>query len=544
MCLKNIFIAFISALTIAGCKKNNGNNTTPPPAVNSKFLQVKNRDIVNEAGNTVQLKGVAFGNEIWSNELPYTHHNETDFERVQSMHMNCIRFYMNYKTFEDDNTPYNYKQSGWDWLDKNIAWAKKYGIYLILNMHAPQGGYQSQGNGDALWTVPENQNRLTALWAAIAKKYKDEPVIIGYGLVNEPVPSNAIAQWNQLAQRITDAIRTNDKNHLIFLEKAIYVKTNVVEDENLFFPVSTDKNTVYEFHMYDPWQYTHQLFNWGYNADGGKYPDESIISYTNSSWHTATFNNPLLPAGNTDWRYFEGEKYTVKDANIKLAVPALVGKSCNGTVYFDDIIIKEYNPAGVFTGNILSINLNSADNWGYWSQNNSGQSGLSNQQGQSDNSSLYISAATGDCNLSNYSKIFIPKQGYAYQVSGWMKGENISAAAGCMLRIDFLSTADAIYGRNKSFLQSTVQKFINWSVRKNVPLYMGEFGAGVHCFNNDKGGLQWVSDMIDICKQNNLHFTYHAYHEDSFGLYYGYGSLPDATKANTALINLLTQKLK
>jgi len=25
------------------------------------------------------------------------------------------------------------------------------------------------------------------------------------------------------------------------------------------------------------------------------------------------------------------------------------------------------------------------------------------------------------------------------------------------------------------------------------PMYVGEFGAGVHCFENDKGGLQWVT---------------------------------------------------
>ena len=89
-----------------------------------------------------------------------------------------------------------------------------------------------------------------------------------------------------------------------------------------------------------------------------------------------------------------------------------------------------------------------------------------------------------------------------------------------------------------------MNKYINWSKQKNVPVYMGEFGAGIHCFDNDKGGLQWVSDMIDICQNNNVYFTYHAYHEDSFGLYFGYTTLPNASNANTPLINLFTEKLK
>ena len=81
-------------------------------------------------------------------------------------------------------------------------------------------------------------------------------------------------------------------------------------------------------------------------------------------------------------------------------------------------------------------------------------------------------------------------------------------------------------------------------MQKNIPVYLGEFGAGVHCFENNKGGLQWVADMTDIIKGYNIHFTYHAYHEDSFGLYFGYGTLPDPNNANQPLIDLLTQKLQ
>jgi endoglucanase len=53
--------------------------------------------------NPVSIQGIAFGNEVWSDkELPYTDHAEKDFSNVKEMGMNCIRFYMNYKTFESD----------------------------------------------------------------------------------------------------------------------------------------------------------------------------------------------------------------------------------------------------------------------------------------------------------------------------------------------------------------------------------------------------------------------------------------------------------
>jgi endoglucanase len=411
-------------------------------------------------------------------------------------------------------------------------------------MHYPQGGYQSQGTGDALWNINENQNRLTALWAAIAKRYKDEPAIIGFGLVNEPVPVSSLQQWKQLAQRITDAIRKEDKHHIVFVEKPIYIKSSPPEDANLNFPVINDNNLVYEFHTYDPLVYTHQLFDWANLGDGGKYPDENIISYTDGTWYTATFNNPKLPAGNTGWNYFEGEKYKITDNQIKVGMPALVAAGVNGTVYFDSIVIKEFDTQNNFTDYILRMNLNSTAGWGFWSRNNIGTGGLSVQTGAGDDSSLYISGATDDCNFSNYSSLFVPKQGYSYQISGWMKGENVSPDAGCMLRIDFITTNVPVYGRDKEYLRASLKKYADFAAQKNIPLYVGEFGAGVHCFENNKGGLMWVTDMIDLLKENKFHFTYHSYHEDSFGLYYGYSTLPDPSNANQPLIDLFTQKLQ
>jgi endoglucanase len=485
---------------------------------------------------------VAFGNEVWSdNEVPATHHNEADYIRVKNMHMNVIRFYLNYKTFESDSKPYTYKETGWNWINQNISWAKKHGIYLILNMHAPQGGYQSQGKGDALWTDQENQRRLCSLWAAIATKYKDEKQIAGFGPVNEPVPTVSMAQWTDLASRLASSIRQNDTNHILFIEKAIYVK-GAPEDNNLNFPVITDKNIAFEFHMYDPYLFTHQQFSWSGLGDGGKYPDENIIAYTNASWYTATFNNPSLAPGNADWNYVEGVKYKVTDPKIRIAFPALIGASVGGRAYFDDIIIKEFDATGNFVRDVFKSSLDSANGWYYWSANGSGRYGIANI-GKSNGKSIFIEESTGDCNVSLSDAAFIPVQNYSYQVSGWLKGENVANGSGVKLRIDFSETPDPIYGRNKTYMEAVLKRFNQWSVSRNVPLYMGEFGTGTPTFNN-KGGLTWVSDVLSIAKSNRIHFSYHAYHEDSFGLYYGYGTLPDPSKANQPLIDLLTNALK
>lgn len=534
-------------LIFSACTKNDNENSisSTPEEVNNNLLQISNNKLVDFNKQPVYLQGVAFGNEIWSNAPipPETHHSEIDYQRVKAMGMNAVRFYLNYRFFEDDTNPYIYKQSGWDWLDKNIQWAKQNNIYLILNMHAPQGGYQSQGTGDALWNIVENQNRLTALWKEIANKYKYEPTIAGFGLVNEPVPTSSIEQWSNLAQKIITEIRTVNKNHLIFIEKAIYVKGNYVPNENLNFPNVTGGNIIYEFHGYDPLSYTHQLLEFAKLGDGGKYPDENTIETSDSQWYTATFNNPTISYGNSDWNYFEGVKYKITDDKIKIAQPALIGASVNGTVYFDDINIKEYDENGTFTKNVVDINLNTIDGWYYWSANDSGTVGLKETEGHNDLKCLFISNATDDCNLSSSKHRFIPKKNYYYQISGWMKGNNVATNGACKLRIDFSTTESPILVRNKAYLASILKKNVDWAAKNKTILFMGEFGAGAPCFENDKGGLQFVKDMVDLAKEYNIHFTYHAYHEDSFGIYKGYGTLPDPNNVNQPLINLFTQIL-
>lgn len=519
------------------------NDSSEEPELSTQFLSVNGTRIVDGNQNDVKLQGVAFGNFIWTNTPePAPHHTEEDFKRVKAMGMNTIRFYLHYLFFEDDSNPYSYKQSGWDWLDQNIEWAKKHDVYLILNMHAPQGGYQSQGNGDALWNQVENQNRLVALWKAIAERYKYEARIAGFGPVNEPVPSQAINQWSVLAQKLVDGIREVDKNHLIFLERAIYVKGVNEVDENLNFPQVTGSKIVYEFHEYTPYRYTHQLLDFANLGDGGNYPDENSIEASNLNWYTASFNNPTAPLGTSDWTFYEGQRYLVEDSNISVALPALVGANTGETVFYDDLVIKEYDEDGSFVRNVYESGLDNFDGWSFWSQNQSGNAGLSTTEANSGNASLFIENTSSDANISNWAAIFEPQQGYSYQINGWMKGENLANNANCMLRIDFYTSNEPLKRRNKDFLESTLLPVVNWSKDKNVPIYMGEFGVGTPCFSDNKGGLLWVEDMVTILNKHNIPFTYHSYHEDSFGLYLGFG-LPDPLNVNQPLIDWFTNNL-
>jgi len=258
----------------------------PPPAAPSlkraqpettgphQFLHAAGTQWVDEAGTPVRLRGVAFGNEVYSkNPLPTRHHDETDFARLRAMGMNLVRFYLYYGTLEDDTAPFRYKDSGWDWLDRNVAWARANGVYLILNVHAPQGGFQSLGEGGALWSQPANQERFVAMWRAIAARYAEEPVIAGYDLLNEPVVPHDKREWQQLAQRTASAIREVDRRHTVIVERVNAIAGQWDNDAEMNFVTIDDANLVYTFHFYEPFAFTHTHAPWANmtHVEGGQW---------------------------------------------------------------------------------------------------------------------------------------------------------------------------------------------------------------------------------------------------------------------------------
>jgi endoglucanase len=174
---------------------------------------------------------------------------EDDFRFMHDLGCNLVRIPFNYRHFESDDKPFEYTQDGFNWLDKAIGWARKHGIYLILDMHAAQG-CQNRGfftdniTGTAfLWEQKTYQDRAIALWQEIARRYCNEPVIAGYDVLNEPIPEH-ISQLNSFYRRAARAIRKVDSKHILFIEGDAYS----TKFEGLDHPF--DANVVYSNHFY------------------------------------------------------------------------------------------------------------------------------------------------------------------------------------------------------------------------------------------------------------------------------------------------------
>ena len=526
-----------------------GNSGVSDAAV--AILRVRGAKIVDGAGRVVALRGVAFGNEVWSNtRLPRRHHGEVDYQRVAGMGMNAVRFYLNYKTFlseavrESDTAPAQYLADGWQWLDDNIAWARKNGVYLVLNMHVPPGGFQSLGAGKALWQRPDLQERFIRLWAEIARHCRGQATIAGYDLLNEPVVTRANSQWSELAGRIAVAIRAVDPDHMLFVERVNAVAGDWAEDgERNFFTIA-DPNTVYEFHFYKPFHFTHQSASWvSFTAEDVRYPDDRAeIEWFLLDRRAATDASPKLPPGDTPWTFYPGAPFRVDDPAIVVGKPVLEVKANSGTVFFDDLVLEELNAAGAVKRVLWKKNLTSTRGWFFWTADGKGGA-VPGHSGHGDGASLVAAGTRGDANLGSDVLRFRTAPGATYRLSGWMRGEKIPPEASCRIRLDFFSARAPVQASDKAFLAQELDAYVEWGRRHDVPLFLGEFGAIRFAFDGDRGGLRWVGDMLDLLKARGLSFTYHAYHEDAFGIYRGGGALPDPAQANTPLIELFKEKL-
>ena len=82
---------------------------------------------------------------------------------------------------------------GYELLDRVVGWCKREGLYVVLDMHAAPGGQTGDNIDDSwgypfLFESPESQELTVKIWQKIAARYKNEPAVIGYDLLNEPIP--------------------------------------------------------------------------------------------------------------------------------------------------------------------------------------------------------------------------------------------------------------------------------------------------------------------------------------------------------------------
>jgi hypothetical protein len=178
---------------------------------------------------------------------------ESDIRKIAEEGLNSVRVPINSRFVLEDGDPVRYKEKHLALLDRVIDWCRKHRLYVILDLHGAPGGQTGTNIDDSEFDRPElflderNAKLTIELWKMLAARYKDEWIVAGYDLLNEPLP-DWFAAYNDrimpLYKEIVRAIREVDDRHMIILEGAHWSTDWSIFDEKI------DDNVMLQFHKY------------------------------------------------------------------------------------------------------------------------------------------------------------------------------------------------------------------------------------------------------------------------------------------------------
>lgn len=259
--ISSIIIVLASAFALAnlgsGCSRTESEMEQHP-----SFVKVEGQDLIKPDGSKLYIIGTNLGN--WLNPEGYmfgfqrmnaprqinelfcelvgpdktaefwaafkdNYITKEDIDYIASTGANTIRLPFHYKLFTDeDYMGLTSNQDGFARIDSVISWCRANDLYLILDMHDAPGG-QTGDNIDDSYGYPwlmeseKSQQQFCDIWRSIAERYKNEPVILGYELINEPIATyfdnqdELNSKLEPLQKRATAAIREVDSNHIILI---------------------------------------------------------------------------------------------------------------------------------------------------------------------------------------------------------------------------------------------------------------------------------------------------------------------------------------
>lgn len=254
---------------------------------NSKFVSTKGRDFIAPDGKPLHLKGIGLGNWLlpegymfefkkagspiqiyaMTNQLigesesrkfwkafRENYITEKDIHFIKQAGFNSIRIPFNYRLFVSEDDPNKLEGVGYKLIERVVNWCKNEGLYVILDMHAAPGGQTGDNIDDSygypfLFENAEDQELTAKIWGKLAKQYRNNPAILGYDLLNEPIAHYfdkdvLNPKLEPLYKKITAEIRKYDKNHIVIIGGAQWNSNFKIFGEPF------DKKIAYTFHIY------------------------------------------------------------------------------------------------------------------------------------------------------------------------------------------------------------------------------------------------------------------------------------------------------
>lgn len=270
------------------CKKeNNPNRTSNVFADDSSIIQ-------DQFGRQLILHGLNTG----SKEPAFNHWiQESDVEREKKeFGFNFVRYLIVWDGIEPKKDSFDY--SYLDRIEQRVNWYTSRGMYVLLDMHQDIYSIVFGGDGAPAWAVFTNGNPINTtntagawflknldpaviaalgnfwnyttykelqdhyiiMWKKVLERFKNNPNVIGYDIMNEPYGGDVIKalagdfEKNNLKrfyERIIPEMRTVEPNKYLFFEpQSLYVNFGVTSNLPKVNDTRSVPHLVYAPHMY------------------------------------------------------------------------------------------------------------------------------------------------------------------------------------------------------------------------------------------------------------------------------------------------------
>ena len=238
-------------------------------------------------------RGVNLGG--WMSQCDYSEERleqfitEADIARIASWRLDHVRIPVDYNVFE--NSDGRWKDEGFARLNRALGWCRKYGLNAVIDLHKTAGFSFDQGEAEAGFFDSETyQERFYHLWEELAKCCAGDPRHVAFELLNEVTEERFISAWNRIAAECIRRLRRIAPAHLILVGS---YHNNSAHALPALDPPADDK-VIYNFHCYEPLNFTHQGAYWVPQLD-----KEKRLTYDQAKIPEDYFDQVFAPAVET-----------------------------------------------------------------------------------------------------------------------------------------------------------------------------------------------------------------------------------------------------
>jgi hypothetical protein len=221
----------------------------PPPGPAGSLHSTATQAFVDANGDEVRLRGFNVI-PVWGNSPGQTW-DSAKYTQIRSKGFNAVRFVLYWDDFEPSRGTWN--QTNLTTLDTAVSRAKAAGLYVVLDMiHLwGSGGFNDvpawAKTGDSVTTVQTNGAGFLKM---LAGRYKNEPMVAAYDLVNEfarsPIDQNAVLR---AYDSLISQVRTVDPAKIIMIEPT-YGDSSIAGSLADFANLTNKTNVVWSLHDY------------------------------------------------------------------------------------------------------------------------------------------------------------------------------------------------------------------------------------------------------------------------------------------------------